>query len=273
MIAARPFHLIRIAAAAAFFLLAQRIPFAFQAQVPLPKEANSAVQLMLGWEKQSAAGAKVEARELRRTPGEEGTGVAYRFVVTGVPADQLYTLMVWEPGTDTGEVPIGYSLRLTPNGLICGMEGNCTPTCVAGMNCGILNEPLDPVIVAAKGERRFLSLVSNDGKSRVSFFVTPFPITAAAQGCNLNVIRAARSSLAVIQGDGFAPAEDLDISNSSYGEPHSSVVRTDSQGHFDFAVLPFVAGKRNGVTRLTAKGKRCAPSVQFEWGVDAMKLQ
>jgi hypothetical protein len=278
VIATRPLHLIRIVTAAAFFLLAARLPFAFQAQVPLPqvplpKGAQAAAQLMLDWEKENPPGAKVEARELSRTPGDAGTSVSYRFVVTGVPADQLYTLLAWEPGEESGEVAIAYSLRLTPNGLVCGMAGNCTVKCVAGMNCGTLNEPLAPAVLAAQGERRFLVLQSNDAKTRVSFSVTPFPILVVEKGCSLSVLRTARSSLALIQGDGFAPAEELAISNGSFDEQHSSTLRTDNKGHFDLPLLPFVAGKRNGVTRLNAKGKRCAPTVEFDWGVDAMKLQ
>jgi hypothetical protein len=263
----------RIVAAAAFFLLATRFPFAFQAQVPLPQNAQAAAQLMIDWEKQNPAGARVEARELSRTPGEGGTSVSYRFTVTGVPADQLYTLLVWEPGEDTGEVPIAYSVRITPSGLVCGMAGNCSVKCVAGVNCGTLNEPLDPAITAAKGQRRFFVLQANDGKTRIAFSVTPFPILVVDKGCSLNVLRAGKSSLALIQGDGFAPAEELAISNGSFDEQHSSTLRTDSKGHFDLPVLPFVAGKQNGVTRLTAKGKQCAPTIEFDWGVDAMKLQ
>lgn len=274
MIATCPFRIIRIVAAAAFFLLAARLPFAFQAQTSLPKQANDTVRLMLDWENRSTPGAKVAARELSRTPGDGGTSVAYRFVVSGVPTDQLYTLLAWDPGTDLGDAkPVAYSLRPTPNGLVCGMQGNCTTRCAVGMNCGTLNEPLDPSVVAAKGERKFLVLLSNDGKSSAFFAVTPFPITANHGSCSLSVSRTIKSTLAVIQGDGFAPAEDLSITTGSYDDQHTALTRTDAKGHFNFAVLPFVGGKTSGVARFTAKGKQCAPSVQFDWGTGAMKIQ
>jgi len=266
----------RIFLAGALFLLAARLPFgqAKPAKSALPKVAADTVQLMVDWERRSSPGAKVEARELKRTPGDDGTAVTYRFVVTGLPADKLYTLMAWEPVTELADAaPVTYSLRLTPAGMVCGMAGNCATRCVVGMNCGILGEAADPVVVAAKGERKFFALLSNDGKSGAFFAVTPFPITASDKNCSLNVTRAVRSTLAVVQGSGFLPVEDVAISTSSYDVQDNSTMRADSQGHFSFAVFPFVAGKKNGVTRFQAKGKQCAPTVEFDWGADAMKLQ
>jgi hypothetical protein len=119
----------------------------------------------------------------------------------------------------------------------------------------------------AKGEPFRWVLVSGDNKTKVFFGAVPDPIRAKDKGCTLEVIRLMpKFELAMIRAGGYRPNEELQFNSKSYDEAHDRQAKSDADGEYVAAVLPFVKDKEAGKTEITVKGAGCAPKLSFEWG-------
>ena len=72
--------------------------------------------------------------------------------------------------------------------------------------------------------------------------------------------------LAFIQASGFPPNADIAMHSDSMGEIHDAKLKSDNQGSFDFAMLPFVKDKPDGIMQVQMSAASCKPKLKFHWG-------
>jgi hypothetical protein len=219
--------------------------------------SQSLVKGHIAWRtKLSTPDTSIQAKELARG----GSLVKYNLYVSGLPTDQLYTLMTWPVGQPK-PAPMMQGLSIGKNGIV--MCAGRTPE-----QCGDPSQKDDPVDLAfnpAKGEPYRLALVAGD--DRAAIVIVPDPITGKDKGCTLSVERLLpHFELAYFTGSGFPVNSDASFDSQSYGEKHPVKAKVDSEGNLQFALMPFVSGEKTGTTTVQAVGIGCSPSIKFEWG-------
>ena len=118
------------------------------------------------------------------------------------------------------------------------------------------------------------AIVSSDGAVRVYARAYPFPIQAQDGKCTLNVeMENSNLTAFVIRAAGFGPNEQVATSSSFGGDATEGTQQASSQGEFTVALRADSPGKNSGSTTFTASGTSCHPSVTYEWGKAAMKVQ
>jgi hypothetical protein len=212
----------------------------------------------IAWQtKLSSPGASIEAKEV----GRQGPVVQYHLYVSGLPAEKLYTVATW-PVTQRKPSTLMEGVSLGKDGIV--MCAGRTPE-----QCGDSSKKDDPIeftFSPAKGEPYRLALVSGD--NRVAIVIVPAPITVNDKGCTLSVVRLLPGfETAYFSGSGFAPDTEVTFEGRSYDETHPIKTKTDHAGNLQFAILPFVAGHKNGTTVVSDVGTGCSPKLKFEWGV------
>jgi len=217
----------------------------------------------LAWmqNKLSTPGTSVELHEVSRKRTDGKLVVQYEAFVKGAPTDQIYRYLNWPinqsaPSTDLEGVTIGN------NGLvICAGR---TPGQCSGEKP---DDPVDLTFLPAKGELYRLAFVSANDSVKILFAVVPDPIVASNKGCSLEVVRLmAKFELGMLRGKGFEPNQEVQFWGESYGESHTLKAKTDANGEYVAALLPFVKGKTSGKMDLSLKSASCSPSLSFEWG-------
>ena len=216
------------------------------------------VKGLVAWQtKVSTLGASIEAKEV----GRQGSVVQYHLYVSGLPSEKLYSVATWpvtqrEPSTLMDGVSVG------KNGIV--MCAGRTPE-----QCGDSSKKDDPIeftFSPTKGEPYRVALISGD--SRAAIVIVPDPITGSDRGCTLSVVRLLPGfETAFFTGSGFAPDTEVTFEGRSYDETHPIKTKTDHSGNLQFAILPFVAGHKNGTTVVSGIGTSCSPKLKFEWGV------
>jgi len=206
--------------------------------------------------KLSSAGASIRAKEVER----QGTFVKYYLSVSGLPTDELYTVMSW---------PVGQKNPATiMEGVSIGKDGILICAGRTPEQCGDPSEKDDPIDFGfnpAKGEPYRLALVS--GEHRAAIVIVPDPIMAKDKDCSLSVERLLpHFELAYFTGSGFPPNGDVTFEGESYGEKHPIKEKADSAGNIQFAMMPGVSGHQKGTTTVKGIGMKCSPSLKFEWG-------
>ncbi len=209
--------------------------------------------------KLSTPGASIQARE----SGREDGNVLYWLYVTGLPADQLYTVLTWpvtqsKPSTQLEGVSLGKDGLVSCTGRL---PGECDDPDTSPKDHGTVDFAMHPV----KGEPYRFAVVNGD--SRATIIIVPDPIAAKDKGCTLEVVRLTPGfELAYFTGSGYPPNAEVTFEGESYGEKHQVKTKADSEGTVHFAIMPSVAGHSGGTTRMAATGLACAPKLKFDWG-------
>ncbi len=204
----------------------------------------------------SSPGASIQVKEV----GRQGSLVQYHLYVSGLPSNELYTAVSW-PVTQAKPSPLMEGVSLGKDGIV--MCAGRTPE-----QCGDPSKKDDPIeftFNAAKGEPYRLALVAGDNKAAV--VIVPDPIMAKDKGCTLSVERLLpRFELAFFTGRGFPPNSEVSFDSQSYDEKHPIKTKTDSDGNFQFMLMPYVSGHNKGTTTVKGGGTACSLSIKFEWG-------
>ena len=206
--------------------------------------------------KLSSEGVSIRAKEAERRAGL----VKYYLLVTGLPIDQLYSVMSW-PVEQQKPATIMKGVSIGKDGiLICAGR---TPD-----QCGDPSTKDDAVEFAfnpAKGEPYRLAVVS--GEHRAAIVIVPDPIVGKDKNCSLSAERLLpHFELAYFTGSGFPPNGEATFEGESYGEKHPIKTNVDSDGKLQFALMPGVSGHQKGTTTVKGIGMQCSPSLEFEWG-------
>ncbi len=211
----------------------------------------------------SSPGASAQAKEIARSTAEGRLKVKYRIYLSGVPKNKTYTLFSW-PITIPDPVETMKGLSVAPDGLvICAGQkpGQCTSP------EGKKDDPIELAFSPSPGEPYRLALVSEDKESKVFFAIIPQPVLQADGGCTLQVVRLLPNfGLAVIEGTGFKPNEEIKFLSNSAGEKHELKERANAKGEYVTVLLPVVKGKDSGTATVSLNGSACAPSTSLQWG-------
>lgn len=252
----RPFVLI-----GSFTFLLASVPIPTFGQTDVEKSAaetsKALVNAHVAWRtKLSSEGVSIQAKEVERQEGF----VKYYLLASGLPTDELYTVMSW---------PVGQQNPATiMEGVSIGKDGMVICAGRTQEQCGDPSQKDDPIdfgFKPAKGEPYRLALVS--GKHRAAIVIVPDPIMAKDKDCTLSAERLLPGfELAYFSGSGFPPNSDATFDSESYGEKHPINAKADSEGRIQFAMLPGVSGHQKGTTTVKGVGMKCSPSLQFDWG-------
>lgn len=206
--------------------------------------------------KLSSEGVSIRAKEVER----RGSFVKYYLLVTGLPTDELYSVMSW---------PVGQQKPATiMKGVSIGKDGILICAGRTPEQCGnpsAKDDPIDFAFNPAKGEPYRLAVVS--GEHRAAIVIVPDPIVGKDKDCSLSTERLLpHFELAYFTGSGFPPNSEATFEGESYGEKHPIKANADSAGNLQFALMPGVSGHPKGTTTVKGMGMQCSPSLQFEWG-------
>ena len=221
--------------------------------------ANLLIRQHEAWRTMSSPGASIQAKVAHR----ERNLFYYNLYVTGLPTDQLYTVVAWPV---TGQKPYVQleGVSIGKDGLVgcTGRQpGECDDPDSSPDQPGTVDFTLEPV----KGEPYRFALIKGDSKASV--IIVPDPIAAKDKGCTLDVVRLTPAfELAFFTGTGYPSNLEISFDSESYSEKHSVKTMSDAEGKIHFAMMPFVAGRARGTTRIAAVGLACSPSLKFDWG-------
>jgi hypothetical protein len=229
------------------------------------------------WGYDPAPGAHLELKETERKTVKGHTELTYFLEASGFPPGGPYVL--WH--MQSGDHRVRSFANLT--GYTAGEDGKlgCPPPPPAagpqpspGAHCISLEKLTIRIAEYHKGEPMDYAIVSTDGAVRAYARAYPFPIQAQDGKCTLNVeMENSNFTAFVIRGAGFEPIEKIATSSSFGGEAAVGTQQTSSQGEFAVALRAELPGKNSGSATFTATGKSCHPSVTYEWGKAAMKMQ
>jgi len=249
---------------AVFSLLAAHAQGA-PAQQPQPSDGEKAftyfAQATINWEKASTPGMRAEVILLKRSVEQGQNVVAYKMKVTGASRFQKYTLISW-PITYADPITVMDGLMIDANGAV-GCPAHSNDTCSRNFDGVEIRMKYAP----ARGEIYRNALISKDQKSKIFFSIVPDPIISKDAACSLEIIRLQPSfELVLVSARGFQPSEPVAFHSNSAGEIHDVQAQANEKGQFWVPFTPFVEGKTTGSAEVTARGKKCAPSVSFNWG-------
>ncbi len=247
------------------FLVAQNVSKSSPSVQDLTPDQKTMVERLSNLQKNfgsrmNSPGVQLTLQETGRSHESEATAVKYRLVATGFPKDATYTIVKLEIDGSMKPLLDGVTLNANGQAICAGREGTCSGNGP--------DDPIDLVFMGVKSEPQRLSLISDD-KSHVRGFVqvVPFPNTSVDRGCRLeSIVGTPKGEITYIQGSGFEPNEELVFDAVSYGEKNHAAQKANADGTYFTTMLPNVAGKQSGTTKVTIKGKNCAPELSFSWG-------
>ncbi|MHB8486558.1 MAG: hypothetical protein ACYDCM_12660 [Candidatus Acidiferrales bacterium] len=205
--------------------------------------------------KMNSPGASVTTKETSRKSTGQQTVVFYRVFTSGMPKDKVYSLIV---------TPFNLQPMTAANGITLDDSGQAISS----------GSPLDLGVIAAKGEPKRFSLVSDDGQSKAFFYVIPFPVKGTDQGCSIEETLLLQHAEAVLlQGSGFPADSTVHVKASSETEMHEGDLKADASGDVSTVLLPFVKGKTDGTGNVTFSSQTCSPSLKYQWGLHSYQEQ
>ncbi|HET6200192.1 MAG: hypothetical protein ACHQJX_12235 [Candidatus Acidiferrales bacterium] len=232
------------------------------------QEAGHLASIQTNWgQKMSSPGATMTLKEVSRESVNGATGIEYHIFATGMPKDKLYSLVA--VSFDLRPVTYLQGITLDDSGMaICvGRPETCGDSSKP-------NDPVEPILLAAKGEPKRFGLISSDGQNKAFVSVTPFPIEGKDRGCSVDVtLLLAHGEAVLIHGADFQSNVPVNVATLSENEKAGGDLTTDSNGELYYIELPYVKGKTDGKTRVTLTSKACAPSVSYQWGKDTYRMQ
>jgi hypothetical protein len=184
-----------------------------------------------------------------------------RLIASGVPKEGIYSIVAW-PVTQRGPAAVLIGVTLDASGVaVCaGKPGTCG-------SADKPDDPIDLVFRPAPGEPVRLGLVSADGATKVFAKAVPVPLRGEDQGCTVEVtLLTPGAELVLIEGDGFPAGREIAMDSKSDPERQGGKGKTDADGRYASALLPYLQGVAGGTTEVTLKAGKCAPSVNFNWG-------
>ena len=233
------------------------------------QEASHLASIQKNWgPTMNSPGAAITLKEMSRQNMNGPTGITYRLFATGMPKDKLYSL-----------VTVSFDLRPVTNLQGITLDDLGVAICAGSRpdTCGDAakpNDPIDLIILAAKGESKRFGLISSDGQNKAFVSVTPFPIEGKDRGCSVDVtLLLAHGEAVLIHGADFQPNVSVNVATQSENEKAGGDLTADSNGELYYIELPYVKGKTDGKTRVTLTSKTCAPSVSYQWGKDTYRMQ
>jgi len=196
-----------------------------------------------------------------REASREGPMIRIRMYATGLPKQGIYTLFQWpvtqrEPSQSLG----GITFDESGLAVCAGTPGTCgTPDKP--------NDPIDVVLKPVPGEPSRLALISADQAIKLYAKIVPIPLKGEDKGCSVEaVLLTPGFELVAIEATGFPPNTDIVMDTDSEGERHGGKARTDTNGRYISAILPYKQGLARGTAKVTLKASGCSPSVTFPWG-------
>ena len=227
-----------------------------QQTTSVQEDPAQTAQTTINWDKASSPGMKAEMLLVKKGELKGHLAVTYRVKVTGAPENQRYVLMSW-PITFPQPLAVMDGLAIDANGLVF---------CPAHSK-NFDGLPINMEYAPVKGEVLRSALISADQKSKIFFSVVPDPIVTKDGSCSLELVRLSPGfELVLIRARGFAAGESVAFHTQSYDEMHDVSVKASPQGEFWAPLTPFVAGRKSGMSNVTAKGSKCAPALSFNWG-------
>jgi len=190
-----------------------------------------------------------------------GQVIKFRLIASGVPKDGVYAMLAW-PVTQKGpsEVLTGVTLDGNGQAICAGVPGTCG-------SADKPNDPIDLVLGPIPGEPVRIALISADGATKVFSKLVPIPLSGDDRGCRVEAtLLTPGAELVLIEGSGFPPNSDVTMESESQGEHHSGKAKTDADGRYASALLPYRQGVARGSTKINLKAAKCAPSLTFAWG-------
>jgi hypothetical protein len=231
------------------------------------RAANALASALVDWSALHSPGAAVSLKETSREKAGSITGVKYRFVATGFPKDQVYNILNTSFDLQPRVNLDGVTLDDSGQAVCAGRDDTCGDPKKP-------NDPIDLIMVAAKGEPMRISLVSEDGRINASTYVVPFPIVGSDRGCSVEAILLMRNAEAVlVRGSGFVPNSNIRYFGDSEGEKQEAESKAAADGTYHSVQLPYVKGKSNGTMRIILSSETCSPSVSYRWGKNSYHPQ
>lgn len=163
-----------------------------------------------------------------------GAQFRYRLQAKGIPADSVVTLVSWAV-TQRGPVEALRGVTFDDMGwAVCaGKPGTC----------GDPAKPDDPIEIpfrAVTGEPIRLGVVSPAGGLKAFAKVVPLPLQSEDKGCRVSaVLLTPGAELLFIEVDGFVPNSELFMPTDSEGEKHDLKGKTDADGRYVSALMPY----------------------------------
>lgn len=195
-----------------------------------------------------------------RESTRSGSIVKYQLIANGLPANAVYAIVAWPvTSPEPAEAISGVTLDASGRAVCAGTKNTCKG-----------EKPNDPIEVAfqpVQGEPIRLALVSTDGKAMAAAKLVPLPLRGDDQGCMVEaVLLSPKAEMVWIEASGFPANQEIAFDSNSEGEIVNSKGKTDAQGRYGTALLPFVKGKSKGTTNLKLSSTACSPQVAVPWG-------
>ena len=226
------------------------------------------------WGYNPAPGARLELKETERKNVKGRPSFSYYLESAGFPPGNTYRLWTMESGDHrTFAIFGGYTADATGK-LICPGQTQLGGPTPKGSRCMPLEHVTLDFHAYHKGEPVDFAAVSTDGMVRAYARADPFPIQAQDGKCTLNVeIENTKFTSFVIRGAGFAQGENVTTSSNFGNDATAGTQQASAQGEFSAAIHADLPGKNSGSATFSATGSSCHPTITFEWGKAAMKLQ
>ncbi len=226
------------------------------------------------WGYHPAPGARLTLMEAGRKNGRHGTIITYHVESSGFPAGKTYSLWMMLSGDHkTKALLFGYLANAT-GALICPGQSQPGDPPVKDSHCYPLERAVFDVDNYHNGEPVDFAIVSTDGTVRAYARAYPFPIQSQDGHCSLHVeLETTKFTSFMIRGAGFDPGESVTTSSNFGKDATPGIQQASSQGEFAAEVNADVPGKNSGSATFAATGKSCHPTVTYEWGKAAKKVQ
>lgn len=237
-----------------------------ESQVNQTVEKLVAMQRAWG-SKMNSAGATLALKETSRTMANGHTVVRYRMLTSGLPADKVYSLIMWQLGGQPQTNLAGVTIDETGTAVCAGRPGTCG-------DASKPNDPIDVAMLGGLGEPKRVGLVATDKGAQAFASVVPFPNRATDAGCVLEMTLVTPKAEAVmLSASGFKPGARLDLEMTSEGEKQQPAAKADENGAYEGVVLPFKKGLTKGRTQVSVHSDSCNPALSFAWGEGSYVLQ
>jgi hypothetical protein len=228
------------------------------------------------WGYDPSADVLLALKETERKSVKGHTQLTYTLEGSGFPSGQTYVLWHMQSGDHMARsFPSLSSYTASENGkLVCPEQLPPRSSTVPAPHCIPLEKLSIRIDAYHKGEPMDYAIVSTDGAVRAYARAYPFPLQAQDAKCTLKVeVENSNMTAFVIRGSGFAPNEKVATSSSFGGEAASGNQQASAAGEFAVALRAEVPGKNTGSATFTASGASCHPSIMYDWGKAAMKVQ
>jgi len=233
----------------------------------LPQSVVDMVNAQVQWDagQQDPTRPHLEFVKVDEFNRSDGHFVRYRMLAPGVSEGQQYKVAIWKIGTLIQNLQVLSSpAYVNRKGLLLTRKPSPDQEDVQSAE---QNVEFDVGVQAANGEPIRFALLSKDSKVIASGTLVPYPLESSDKGCRLSVLLSApEANVVLVTAEGFAANTELVVKGDSAGELKESRHKTDTNGRVEFAALPYVVGKEDGVLTDVIETPDCSVKVQIPWG-------